>query len=223
VAAKSKTVGKMIRIALRSSGQGEDEAPVVAKGDVYMIFDAGFESTHSSIMSSFAVHHPENKRPKEIPQSLRRLHLLNDEECLQSRHCQTRGFMTLGQLETVLVVSSPDGLAHLGKRPNLKYPGSTTGQGFSISDLALSVCVDCVAPVSHEGTGLSGHMLHPLQDTWRTSAVGSGSGSNISQHDVIGQVAAYCMHAKVEAKKTLLNINNIPKPMDSGGAGVPMT
>lgn len=118
---------KMLRLFLtsRMSPDDDEKAGVsMDSGDMLALFDGGRSSFQAALQVGI----------KGVKRISRVLHLVYSEEAILKRRqygshigkTSTRGFMTLKQLEQVVLVTAEDA-AKLGKRANKFYEGSTTG------------------------------------------------------------------------------------------------
>lgn len=120
---------KMIRVALvaRTETASDDSAPI-DEGDFFALFDGGRQGLHSTLQAAFG----------RTPRSTKMLTVQCTEEALMARRAQLssrgysagRGFMTLNQTESVLMITSLEA-NRLGKRDNKVFPGTTLGNVFA--------------------------------------------------------------------------------------------
>ncbi len=120
---KKSDVQRLIGVALqgRSNSTVTDGEQSINDQDVYVLM-LGPKVSPQVITSAVFV--TGDKRP--LTKVATNLSLVYSEDALTSRKTRVRGFMCLDQMEAVACVTAKS-VAHLGRRPNKHFEGSTSG------------------------------------------------------------------------------------------------
>ena len=90
----------------------------IATSDLYFISDAGKSGNHAQLLGGFT-----DSQGKAVTKQKRPIHTFFDEESCKEQHERVRGFATINQMETVLVVSKE--ILKLNEHERLHVPNAT--------------------------------------------------------------------------------------------------